>query len=251
MAGAHPAHGFARAHHAADDVDGEHALQARGGHLVDPRRDVDHAGVVHQAGEPAELGVDGVEHRQHLVLLRHVGLHRDGGAAGGADVAHHLVGGERVGGVVDGDRPAARAASLAVAAPMPRLPPVTRITCSTCCLLFGGRLRYGPIRTKRPIAGPETPCRTRSTTSWRRKARGPTSAMSASCAWRAKRAPVRVRPMDLGKVFPVSGGLPLAKRAPQRQAYRLVELQRFRDHLKLPLNLQPRFFPVSGDAPRA
>ena len=28
-------------------------------------------------------------------------------------------------------------------------------------------------------------------------------------------------------VFPVSGGLPLAKRAPQRQAYRLVELKRF------------------------
>jgi 2-hydroxychromene-2-carboxylate isomerase len=61
-------------------------------------------------------------------------------------------------------------------------------------------------------------------------------------------SPVQVRPMDLGKVFPVSGGLPLAKRAPQRQAYRLVELQRFRDHLKLPLNLQPKFFPVSGDA---
>jgi 2-hydroxychromene-2-carboxylate isomerase len=61
-------------------------------------------------------------------------------------------------------------------------------------------------------------------------------------------AQVRVRPMDLGKVFPVSGGLPLAKRAPQRQAYRLVELQRFRDHLKLPLTLQPRFFPVAGDA---
>jgi 2-hydroxychromene-2-carboxylate isomerase len=61
-------------------------------------------------------------------------------------------------------------------------------------------------------------------------------------------ASVRVLPMDLGKVFPVSGGLPLAKRAPQRQAYRLVELQRFRDHLKLPLTLQPRFFPVDGNA---
>ena len=53
-------------------------------------------------------------------------------------------------------------------------------------------------------------------------------------------ASVRVLPMDLGKVFPVSGGLPLAKRAPQRQAYRLVELARWRDYLGLPLNLQPR-----------
>ena len=50
-------------------------------------------------------------------------------------------------------------------------------------------------------------------------------------------AQVRVRPMDLGKVFPVSGGLPLPKRAPQRQAYRLVELQRFSQWLGVPLNL--------------
>ena len=61
-------------------------------------------------------------------------------------------------------------------------------------------------------------------------------------------AQVKVMPVDLGKVFPVSGGLPLGKRAPQRQAYRLVELQRFGAHLGLPLNLQPKFFPVSADA---
>jgi 2-hydroxychromene-2-carboxylate isomerase len=61
-------------------------------------------------------------------------------------------------------------------------------------------------------------------------------------------AQVKVLPVDLGaKIFPVSGGLPLAQRAPQRQAYRLVELARFRDALQLPLNLKPKFFPVSGD----
>ena len=65
---------------------------------------------------------------------------------------------------------------------------------------------------------------------------------------KAADATIRVRPIDLGKVFPVSGGLPLAKRAPQRQAYRLVELRRFADHLDLPLNLQPAHFPVAGDA---
>jgi 2-hydroxychromene-2-carboxylate isomerase len=65
---------------------------------------------------------------------------------------------------------------------------------------------------------------------------------------RAAGAQVRVLPVDMGgKVFPVSGGLPLAKRAPQRQAYRLVELKRFAEHLGLPLNLQPKHFPVSGD----
>jgi 2-hydroxychromene-2-carboxylate isomerase len=61
-------------------------------------------------------------------------------------------------------------------------------------------------------------------------------------------ATISVKPVDLGKVFPVSGGLPLPKRAPQRQAYRLVELERWRDHLGLPLNLQPKFGAVSGDA---
>jgi carboxymethylenebutenolidase len=41
--------------------------------------------------------------------------------------------------------------------------------------------------------------------------------------------------------------LPLGRRAPQRQAYRLVELKRFSEHLGLPINLTPKFFPVAGD----
>ena len=61
-------------------------------------------------------------------------------------------------------------------------------------------------------------------------------------------ANVRVMPIDLGgKVFPISGGLPLGQRAPQRQAYRLVELQRFSQHLNVPLNVKPQYFPVAGD----
>ncbi|HSV69127.1 MAG TPA: 2-hydroxychromene-2-carboxylate isomerase [Methylibium sp.] len=65
---------------------------------------------------------------------------------------------------------------------------------------------------------------------------------------RSAGAAIRVLPVDLGgKVFPVSGGLPLAKRAPQRQAYRLVELKRFSEWLHAPLNLEPKYFPVNGD----
>ncbi len=60
-------------------------------------------------------------------------------------------------------------------------------------------------------------------------------------------ATVRVKPADIGKVFAVSGGLPLGQRPAQRQAYRLVELARWRDFLAMPLNVKPRFFPVPGD----
>ena len=59
---------------------------------------------------------------------------------------------------------------------------------------------------------------------------------------------IEVCPFDLGKVFGASGGLPLAKRSPQRQAYRLTELARWSGHLALPMNVQPKFFPVSPDA---
>jgi len=61
-------------------------------------------------------------------------------------------------------------------------------------------------------------------------------------------ARVNVKPVDFGKIFPVSGGLPLKQRAPQRQAYRLVELARWRDHLGVPLTIEPKFFPVPADA---
>lgn len=58
-------------------------------------------------------------------------------------------------------------------------------------------------------------------------------------------AHVSIWPVDFGSVFAVSGGLPLPKRAPQRQAYRMMELKRWRDHLGVPLTLEPKFFPAN------
>ena len=52
------------------------------------------------------------------------------------------------------------------------------------------------------------------------------------------------RPIRVADVFKVSGGLPLAERPRQRQAYRMMELRRWRAHLGIPLNLEPHFFPV-------
>src|SRR5689334_19053105 len=60
-------------------------------------------------------------------------------------------------------------------------------------------------------------------------------------------ATLSVKPVNFGEIFPVSGGLPLSKRAPQRQANRLAELKRWSEFLTIPLNLHPKFFPINGD----
>ncbi|PLC54738.1 2-hydroxychromene-2-carboxylate isomerase [Pollutimonas nitritireducens] len=67
---------------------------------------------------------------------------------------------------------------------------------------------------------------------------------------RRHEAVVLPKPMDLGSIFPVSGGLPLDKRPPQRQAYRITELKRWSEFLGMPLTIHPKFFPVD-DVPAA
>ena len=59
-------------------------------------------------------------------------------------------------------------------------------------------------------------------------------------------ATVNVYPVDFGSIFAQSGGLPLPKRAPQRQAYRMMELKRWRDFLGIPIVLQPSNFPITA-----
>jgi 2-hydroxychromene-2-carboxylate isomerase len=58
-------------------------------------------------------------------------------------------------------------------------------------------------------------------------------------------ASLRIYPVDFGTIFANSGGLPLPRRSPQRQAYRLQELRRWREHLGVPINIQPKHFPAS------
>ncbi|MHA1113623.1 MAG: 2-hydroxychromene-2-carboxylate isomerase [Alphaproteobacteria bacterium] len=55
-------------------------------------------------------------------------------------------------------------------------------------------------------------------------------------------ARILYKPVDLVHIFAQSGGLPLPKRAPQRQAYRMVELHRWRALRDLPLNVTPAHF---------
>ena len=54
---------------------------------------------------------------------------------------------------------------------------------------------------------------------------------------------VDVKPANFGDVFAQTGGFPLPKRSPQRQAYRMMELKRWRDELGIPIHLEPENFP--------
>jgi 2-hydroxychromene-2-carboxylate isomerase len=63
-------------------------------------------------------------------------------------------------------------------------------------------------------------------------------------------ASITYKPIDLGSLFPRTGGQPLPDRHPSRQAYRLQELDRQSRKLGMPLNLHPAFWPVNG-APAA
>ena len=45
------------------------------------------------------------------------------------------------------------------------------------------------------------------------------------------------------RVIEANGGIPLRTRAQARQDYHALELARWRDHLGMPLNLTPRFYP--------
>jgi len=56
---------------------------------------------------------------------------------------------------------------------------------------------------------------------------------------------VRVKPVALGDLFSETGGLPLAKRHPTRQRYRMMELQRWRDKRGLNFHLQPAHWPFN------
>ncbi len=61
-------------------------------------------------------------------------------------------------------------------------------------------------------------------------------------------ASINFKPSSFHAVFAQSGGLPLPKRAPQRRAYRMMELKRWRDHLGIPLTLEPKYFPTPDEA---
>ena len=61
-------------------------------------------------------------------------------------------------------------------------------------------------------------------------------------------AVVNVKPCKFGPIFDQTGGLPLPKRSPQRRAYRMMELKRWREVRDVPLTLEPKYFPCDETA---
>lgn len=55
---------------------------------------------------------------------------------------------------------------------------------------------------------------------------------------------VNVKPARYVEVFAQTGGLPQPKRSPQRRAYRMMELKRWRDHLGIPIVVEPKYYPT-------
>jgi 2-hydroxychromene-2-carboxylate isomerase len=59
-------------------------------------------------------------------------------------------------------------------------------------------------------------------------------------------ATIAYKPIDLGALFPRTGGLPLGQRHDSRKEYRLQELRRQSAKLGLPINLKPAHWPTNG-----
>ena len=58
-----------------------------------------------------------------------------------------------------------------------------------------------------------------------------------------------LKPFDFQEVVPRTGGIPLRTRPEPRRTYHALELDRWRKHLGMPLNLEPKHYPKDGQPP--
>jgi 2-hydroxychromene-2-carboxylate isomerase len=57
---------------------------------------------------------------------------------------------------------------------------------------------------------------------------------------------LRLKPFDFQEVVPRTGGVPLRTRPEPRRTYHALELDRWRKHLGMPLQLTPKYYPADG-----
>ncbi|PVH93434.1 thioredoxin-like protein [Periconia macrospinosa] len=58
-------------------------------------------------------------------------------------------------------------------------------------------------------------------------------------------AQIIYKPIDLMHLFSVSGGLPVKQRSRQRQAYRFLEMERWRRTRDIPIVPEPKYYPAN------
>jgi 2-hydroxychromene-2-carboxylate isomerase len=63
------------------------------------------------------------------------------------------------------------------------------------------------------------------------------------------RLKINYYPVDLASVYARTGGIKLQLRSIERKNYRLLEMERFRDLLGMPINLHPKFMAANGQLP--
>jgi 2-hydroxychromene-2-carboxylate isomerase len=66
---------------------------------------------------------------------------------------------------------------------------------------------------------------------------------------RRHRVRLLLKPYDFQAVVPKTGGIPLRTRPEPRRSYHALELDRWRRHLGMPLNLAPKHYPSDGQPP--
>ena len=63
---------------------------------------------------------------------------------------------------------------------------------------------------------------------------------------RRHRVRLLLKPLDFQEVVPRTGGVPLRTRPEPRRTYHALELDRWRKHLGMPLQLTPKYYPADG-----
>jgi 2-hydroxychromene-2-carboxylate isomerase len=63
---------------------------------------------------------------------------------------------------------------------------------------------------------------------------------------RRHRVKLVLKPFDFQEIVPRTGGVPLRTRPEPRRTYHALELDRWRRHLAMPLNLVPKHYPQDG-----
>jgi 2-hydroxychromene-2-carboxylate isomerase len=64
---------------------------------------------------------------------------------------------------------------------------------------------------------------------------------------RRHQARLVLKPFDFQEIVPRTGGIPLRTRPEPRRTYHALELDRWRKHLDMPLNLVPKHYPQDGN----